>query len=73
MFSPPLAFLISISLAGVYGDEVPPVPLPNTEVKLIRVDDTWPVAAWKIRSMPAFLFFADSLLNWVIWAIISVG
>ena len=26
---------------GDYSDEVPPVPMPNTEVKLIYADDTW--------------------------------
>ena len=39
--------------AGAYGYEVPPVPFPNTEVKLFRVDDTWTVTSWKIISMPA--------------------
>ena len=41
--------------AGVYGDEVTPVPIPNTEVKLIREDDTWLVTAREIISMPAFV------------------
>ena len=26
---------------GMDCDEGPPVPIPNTEVKLIRADDTW--------------------------------
>ena len=26
---------------GGYYTEVTPVPIPNTEVKLLRVDDTW--------------------------------
>ena len=29
------------TITGVYGDEVPPVLIPNTEVKLIRADGTW--------------------------------
>ena len=29
------------SLTGVDDDEDPPVPIPNTEVKLIRVENTW--------------------------------
>ena len=33
-------------LAGVDCDEVPPVPIPNTVVKLICADDTWREAAW---------------------------
>ena len=27
--------------AGVNGNEVPPVPIPNTEVKLCSGDNTW--------------------------------
>ena len=39
--------------AGVYCNEVPPVPIPNTAVKLIRVEDTWLETAWENRSVPA--------------------
>ena len=28
-------------------DEGPPVPIPNTEVKLICADDTWRATAWE--------------------------
>ncbi len=37
---------------GVDCDEVPPVPIPNTVVKLIRAEDTWRATAWKNRSVP---------------------
>ena len=37
---------------GAYDDEVPPVPIPNTEVKLIRAEDTWRATAWEDRSVP---------------------
>ena len=37
---------------GVDDDEGPPVPIPNTEVKLIGADDTWLATAWKNREMP---------------------
>ena len=40
-------------MAGVNGDEEPPVPIPNTEVKLICADNTWRATAWEDRSMPA--------------------
>ena len=40
-------------LVGVNSYEVPPVPIPNTEVKLIRVEDTWLATTWENRSMPA--------------------
>ncbi len=32
-------------LVGIDYDEGPPVPIPNTEVKLIRADNTWLEAA----------------------------
>ena len=37
---------------GVYDDEGPPVPIPNTVVKLIRAENTWLEAARENRSMP---------------------
>ena len=54
---------------GVDDDEGPPVPIPNTEVKLIGADDTWLATAWKNREMPtkeairmnSFLFYALSV------------
>ena len=36
--------------AGDYDAEDPPVPIPNTEVKLSRAENTWRVAAWNDRS-----------------------
>ena len=42
-----------IPIVGVYGDEVPPVPIPNTEVKLICVENTWLVTTWEDKSTPA--------------------
>ena len=38
-------------LTGAYDNGVPPVPIPNTEVKPIRAEDTWRVTAWENRSM----------------------
>ena len=37
---------------GVDYDENPPVPIPNTEVKLIRAENTWRAASRENRSMP---------------------
>ena len=34
---------------GVNGDEGTPVPIPNTVVKLIYVENTWRVTAWEDR------------------------
>ena len=49
-------------IVGAYGDEGTPVPIPNTEVKLIRVENTWLETAWENRTTPA-----------LVWAISSVG
>ena len=39
--------LIFRFIVGVYYAEGPPVPIPNTVVKLTRADNTWRVAAWE--------------------------
>ena len=39
-------------IVGVDGDEGTPVPIPNTEVKLISVEDTWLETARENREMP---------------------
>ena len=39
-------------ITGVYDVEVPPVPIPNTEVKLNCAEDTWLATARENRSMP---------------------
>ena len=40
------------SLVGVFSDEGPPVPIPNTVVKLISADNTWLEAAREDKAMP---------------------
>jgi hypothetical protein len=37
---------------GGYGDGVPPVPIPNTEVKPISADGTWGEIPWESRTPP---------------------
>ena len=37
---------------GADGDEATPVPIPNTEVKLISVENTWLATAWEDRAVP---------------------
>ena len=39
---------------GEYSEEVPPVPIPNTVVKLLSADDTWGVTPWEIRTSQVF-------------------
>ena len=43
---------VAVYEVGVYDDEGPPVPIPNTVVKLIRADNTWREAAREDRSTP---------------------
>ncbi len=40
-------------MAGVYDGEDPPVPLPNTEVKLISAENTRMATVPENMSMPA--------------------
>ena len=37
-----------------YSEEAPPVPIPNTVVKLLSADDTWGVTPWEIRTSQVF-------------------
>ena len=37
---------------GDNGEEVPPVPIPNTEVKLFSAESTWPETAREDMSLP---------------------
>ena len=37
-------------MAGVDDGEVPPVPIPNTEVKLSIADGTWGEGPWESRT-----------------------
>ncbi len=38
--------------SGDDSKEEPPVPIPNTEVKLLSGDGTWWVTAWESRKLP---------------------
>ena len=63
-------------LVGAYGNEVTPVPIPNTEVKLIHVDDTWLVTARETKSVPTLYTLSEAEKSFrfnVIRAISSVG
>jgi hypothetical protein len=39
---------------GGYTEEVTPVPIPNTEVKLFRADGTVGATLWESRTLPGF-------------------
>ena len=50
---------VQAALSATCGDnseEDPPVPIPNTVVKLLSADDTWGVTLWEIRTSPLFYF-----------------
>ena len=54
--------------SGGNSEEVTPVPIPNTVVKLLSADDTWRAAAWESRTSPVFLLLelqkrTDEVLN----------
>ena len=45
--------IVGMSLAvGVFIAQGPPVPIPNTEVKLCGAEDTCLATSWENRSMP---------------------
>ena len=39
-------------IVGIVSGEGPPVPIPNTVVKLTSAEDTWLATAWENREMP---------------------
>ena len=54
---------------GVTNDEGPPVPIPNTVVKLICAENTWWEAAWENRSVPTqtLLAFLDASSVYIVY------
>ena len=49
------------TVSGDNGEKVPPVPIPNTEVKLLRAESTWLVTAREDRSLPDSIFLSSSM------------
>ena len=45
----------TLNHTGGYYDEATPVPIPNTEVKLVRADNTWLVTAREDRLLPVYI------------------
>ena len=41
---------LQIRLCGYYSKEDTPVPIPNTEVKLLSADGTWWATAWESKT-----------------------
>ena len=46
-----LFFYLNKTIVSVFNSEGPPVPIPNTEVKLVCANNTWLEAAREDRSM----------------------
>ena len=44
-----------MQVCGGHSEKDPPVPFPNTEVKLLRADGTAWVTMWESRSSPFFI------------------
>ena len=42
----------TVNEVGIHSDEGPPVPIPNTEVKLINAENTLRVTAREDRTTP---------------------
>ena len=40
--------------AGDNNEEEIPVPMPNTEVKLLSAEDTYELPCWENRKLPVF-------------------
>ena len=47
-------------ICGGNSEEVTPVPIPNTEVKLLSAYDTWWETAWESRTLPLILVLWSS-------------
>ena len=46
-------------ICGDYSGEDTPVPIPNTEVKLLSADDTWRATSWESKTLPLISFFVS--------------
>ena len=53
----------SLFLVGVDDAEGPPVPIPNTVVKLNCAENTWRAAAWEDRSSPTLFSLGNTPAN----------
>ena len=51
---------IKHEICGDYSEEDTPVPIPNTEVKLLSADDTWWETAWESRTLPLIVVLWSS-------------
>ena len=50
---------IDLTKVGGNSEEGPPVPIPNTEVKLLSAQDTWLATARESRSPPTQTIYRE--------------
>ena len=55
------ADLTQFNISGGNDEGVPPVPIPNTEVKPFSAESTWLDTAREDRSLPALIFLSSSM------------
>ncbi len=51
-----IPFCFVLTFPGDDCEEVTPVPIPNTVVKLFHADGTWGLPPWESRSLPGLFF-----------------
>ena len=49
------------NFSGDNDEEEIPVPMPNTEVKLLSAEDTYELPCWENRKSPVFIFLFSSV------------
>ena len=50
-------------ISGDNNEEEIPVPMPNTEVKLLSAEDTWELPFWENRKSPVFYFYKKAKIS----------
>jgi hypothetical protein len=50
-------------MSGDNGEEVTPVPMPNTEVKLFSADGSWGISPCESRTSPGISFRSSSVVE----------
>ena len=58
---------------GVDSEEGPPVPIPNTVVKLFSAENTWRAAAREDKATPTFFYLNASIAQLAEHAAVNRG
>ena len=54
------------NISGDNDEEEIPVPMPNTEVKLLSAEDTYELPCWENRKLPVFYIFIPLYVECVV-------